>query len=120
MPHKSGTIIEQSRGRRRKQSEAILATTDSDQVAAPVKHEFLLSVDHLARLQNLAERRQISESQIIERALDVFLSLADVFSDNLDRQAWYQLSQQSLMRLWDNDADAVYDQWRELYDVPEK
>ena len=32
---------------------------------------------------------------------------------------WYTLiSQAALARVWDNDEDAIYDNWRELYGVP--
>jgi excisionase family DNA binding protein len=34
-------------------------------------------------------------------------------------QAWTKLSEESFARDWDNDKDAVYDNWRELYGVPE-
>jgi hypothetical protein len=36
----------------------------------------------------------------------------------LQRHGWSLLSEASLQRIWDNEADAIYDNWRELYDVP--
>jgi hypothetical protein len=33
---------------------------------------------------------------------------------------WYKLGMKSLERVWDNDADAVYDNWRDMYNVPKR
>jgi adenine-specific DNA-methyltransferase len=33
-------------------------------------------------------------------------------------QGWSFLSEGSLQRIWDNEEDAAYDNWRELYGVP--
>ena len=86
---------------------------------APVSREFALPRDQVNRLQSLAQARQISESRVVEKALDIFFSLAEVFDQDqdLDRQTLYRLSGPSLLRVWDNDADAAYDNWGELYDV---
>lgn len=84
-----------------------------------VVREFVLPTDQVRRLQSLAEIRQISESRVIEKALDIFFSLTDVFDQDFDRQTWYRLSEPSLLRVWDNDPDAEYDNWRELYGVSE-
>lgn len=87
--------------------------------AVSVSREFQLPADQVERLSDMAAARMMSESQVLERALDVFFGLADVFGDDLDRPAFYRLSEPSLMRVWDNDQDAVYDDWRNLYDVQE-
>jgi hypothetical protein len=84
-----------------------------------VVREFMLPVDQVRRLKSLAETRQVSESRVVEKALDILFSLADVLDQDLDRQAWYRLSEPSLLHVWDNDPDAVYDNWRDLYGVPE-
>jgi prevent-host-death family protein len=34
-----------------------------------------------------------------------------------ERRNWSALSEESLMRVWDNPADAAYDDWRTLYGV---
>lgn len=83
---------------------------------APVSREFALPRDQVNRLQSLAQARQISESRVVEKALDIFFSLAEVFDQDqdLDRQTLYRLSGPSLLRVWDNDADAAYDNWGEL------
>ena len=38
----------------------------------------------------------------------------------IPRVALHQLSEAALMRVWDNEHDAVYDDWRELYGVSER
>lgn len=97
----------------------MFVASPSTDPSTPVKREFALPRDQVSRLESLAEARQISESRVVEEALDVFFSLAEVFDRDFDRQVLYQLSEPSLLRVWDNDPDAAYDDWRELYDVPE-
>ena len=89
----------------------------SSDLSTSIRREFVLPRNQFNGRSNLPETRQISESRVVEKALDVFFSLTEVFNPDLDRQAWYRLSEPSLLRVWDNDPDAVYDSWRELYDV---
>lgn len=93
--------------------------TTSSRGAVSVSREFQLPVDQIERLSGLAAARSMSESDVLERALDIFFGLADVFGDDLDRPSLYRMSEPSLMRIWDNDRDAVYDDWRNLYGVQE-
>ena len=88
-------------------------------VSRSVAREFVLPIDQVTRLQRLAETQKMSESRVVEKALDILFGLAEIFDQDLDRQAWYRLSEPSLLRVWDNDPDAAYDNWRELYDVSE-
>ena len=37
-----------------------------------------------------------------------------------ERHIWYALGTKSLERVWDNDADAVYDNWRDMYNVSKR
>lgn len=83
-----------------------------------VEKQILLSVERAGRLSDLARLRKIDEDQIIERALDVFFELVDLFDEQVEQHGWSFLSEDSLQRVWDNEKDAVYDNWRELYDVP--
>lgn len=94
-------------------------TSLSRTAAQSIKREFLLPVDQVKRLQRLAESRHISESRVVEKALDVFFDLTDGFDQDTDRQVWYRLSEPALLHVWDNDPDSAYDSWRELYDAPE-
>ena len=89
----------------------------SSDLSTSIRREFVLPRNQFNGRSNLPETRQISESRVVEKALDVFFSLTEVFNPDLDRQAWYRLSEPSLLRVWDNDPDPVYDSWRELYDV---
>lgn len=97
----------------------MLATSPAKDISTSVKREFVLPRDQVDRLQRLADTRQISESHVVEKALDVFFSIAEVLDQDLERLAWHQLSESALRRVWDNDADAAYDNWRELYGLPE-
>jgi hypothetical protein len=89
------------------------------QTVTKVSHKFTLTVDRTERLKRLAEARRISESEVVEKALDVYFDLADLFEPQDERRGWYRLSEGSLQHVWDNDQDAVYDNWRNLYGIPE-
>lgn len=84
-----------------------------------VVREFLLPVEQVNHLKRLADSRQMSESRVVETALDILFGMDEVLDLDLDRQTLYRLSEPSLLRIWDNDSDAAYDNWRDLYDLPE-
>lgn len=48
----------------------------------------------------------------------VLFTLTDIFNERVERQGWSFLSETALQRVWDNEEDAAYDNWRELYSVP--
>jgi predicted transcriptional regulator len=83
-----------------------------------VEKQIRLSVERAERLSHLAEIHQTDEDQIVEKALDVLFALTDLFDEGAERQGWSFLSEASLQRVWDNEEDAIYDNWRELYGVP--
>jgi len=83
-----------------------------------VEKHIRLSVERADRLGRLAQVHQIREDQIIEKALDILFSLTDLLDERAERQGWSFLSEAALQRVWDNEEDAVYDNWRELYEVP--
>jgi len=83
-----------------------------------VEKHIRLSVERADRLGCLAQVHQIHEDQIIEKALDILFSLTDLLDERAERQGWSFLSEAALQRVWDNEEDAVYDNWRELYEVP--
>ena len=87
-------------------------------VPTDVEKHIRLSEERANRLNRLAEIHQIGEDQIIERALDILFTLTDLFDESTERQGWSCLSDAALQRVWDNEEDAVYDDWRALYDVP--
>jgi hypothetical protein len=89
----------------------------SDQVAV-VEKNIHISADRASYLGRLAQVKALSEDQLIEKALDILFSLADLLDSQVERQGWSFLSEASLQRVWDNAEDAVYDNWRELYALP--
>jgi hypothetical protein len=48
-------------------------------------------------------------------AVDLLLRLGTADSDEQEREGWLQLGANAMYRIWDNEDDAVYDNWRELY-----
>ena len=83
-----------------------------------VEKHIRLSADRADRLSRLAQIHQTHEDQIIERALDILFTLTDLFDEGAERRGWSFLSEAALQRVWDNEEDAAYDNWRELYGVP--
>jgi hypothetical protein len=77
-----------------------------------------LSSERAERLHQLAQTRGVDEGQVVDKALDVLFSLGELLGARESRDGWSLLSEDSLQRIWDNEKDAVYDDWRELYDVP--
>ena len=77
-----------------------------------------LSADRANRLGQLAQATGLTEDQVIATALDILFSLTDVLDAGAGRHAWSFLSEDALRRVWDNDEDAAYDNWRELYGAP--
>jgi hypothetical protein len=83
-----------------------------------VEKHIRLSTERANRLSRLARTQGLSEDQIVEKALDILFSLTDLFDERTERKGWSFLSEDSLRRIWDNEEDAPYDNWRELYGVP--
>ena len=77
-----------------------------------VQKRIKLPTELADRLRQLAEDQSISEDEVVEKALNILFSLAEIFDANKERQGWSLLSQESLTRVWDNDEDAIYDNWR--------
>jgi hypothetical protein len=74
-----------------------------------------LSNQHAERLTQLAQIRQVEESLVVEKALEILFSLTDLFDGSDESIMWSALSEPSLHRIWDNEEDSKYDNWRELY-----
>jgi predicted transcriptional regulator len=88
----------------------------SETIATVEKH-ILLSTECADRLSRLARSQEINENQIIEKALNILFSLTELFEERAEREGWSLLSEASLQRIWDNEEDAVYDNWKELYGI---
>lgn len=78
-----------------------------------------LSQDRAERLGRLAVDRGTTEDALIEKALDMLFSVTEGRSDE-ERDFWARVSADSLYRVWDNPADARYDDWKTLYEIPER
>jgi hypothetical protein len=87
-------------------------------ISTTVEKRFQLSEEHANRLNRLAQIHQVGEGEIVEKALDILFALTDLLNEGTERQGWSFLSDVALQRVWDNEADAVYDNWRALYDLP--
>lgn len=83
-----------------------------------VEKRIRLSSERADRLSRLARVRAVSEDQIVEKALDILFNLTDLFDEQAERRGWSFLSESSLRRVWDNEQDAIYDNWRKLYGIP--
>jgi len=83
-----------------------------------IEKHIQLSGERAERLNRLAQTHQIHEDRIVEKALDILFSLTDLLNERTERQGWSFLSETALQRVWDNEEDAVYDNWGELYEVP--
>ena len=66
------------------------------QTVARVSQKFTLTIDRTERLKRLAEARRISESEVVEKALDVYFDLAGLFEPQEERRGWHRLSERSL------------------------
>lgn len=89
------------------------------EVHRSVVREFVLSVEQVHRLRKMADSRDMSESRVVEKALELLFGMDDSLDLDLDRETLYRLSEPTLLRIWDNDSDAVYDNWRDIYGLPE-
>ena len=83
-----------------------------------VEKRIRLSSERADRLSRLARVRAVSEDQIVEKALDILFNLTDLFDEQAERRGWSFLSESSLRRVWDNEQDAIYNNWGKLYGIP--
>jgi hypothetical protein len=87
-------------------------------VQQQVEKQIRLSSIQAQRLRQFAMAHHTSEDLVVTRALDILFSITELLDDQVERAMWSGLSDGSLARVWDNDTDAAYDNWRELYGVP--
>lgn len=86
-------------------------------VAALIAYEdFEALQKSLEDLQSTRKTQAMIEARQRETSLS---SYQEALGNASGRPQWHILSEASLLRVWDNDHDAVYDNWRALYDVPE-
>jgi len=70
-------------------------------------------------LVKFIEKLDLQEKIRLWELLDKQISQIDK-DEKSERHIWYALGMKSLERVWDNDADAVYDNWRDMYNVPKR
>lgn len=87
-------------------------------MTARVETRVSLPEDQIRRLREAARAQAVSEDQLVERALNILFSLTDDVASDRERAGWPSLSEGSLARVWDNEDDASYDDWQELYGAP--
>jgi hypothetical protein len=85
---------------------------------AVIEKRILLSAERAYQLSRLAQAKAVSEDKLVEKALDILFSVTDLIDEQSERRSWSVISENSLRRAWDNEQDAAYDNWRELYGVP--
>ena len=71
-------------------------------------------------LVKFIEKLDLREKIRLWELLDKQISQIDEGDEKSERHIWYALGTKSLERVWDNDADAVYDNWRDMYNVPKR
>jgi hypothetical protein len=86
--------------------------------SAVIEKRISLSPERAYQLSRLARAKAVSEDKIVEKALDILFSVTDLLDAQTERRGWSLVSENSLRRVWDNDQDAAYDNWQELYGVP--
>lgn len=82
-----------------------------------VEKRISLTPERAERLSNLARVSAISEDDIMAKALDILFSLTELLNERLEERGWSFMSEASLQRVWDNEDDAAYDNWREMYGI---
>jgi hypothetical protein len=82
-----------------------------------IEKHILLSPERAYRLAGLARAKATTEDKLVEKALDILFNVTELLDEPGERPGWSYVSEGSLRRVWNNDQDAVYDNWRELYGI---
>ena len=80
------------------------------QTSPTIEVQIKLSGPEAEQLSVLAARQGISTADLIRRAIERVMD-----SEAEDTAEWQALSLVAFEAGWDNDEDAVYDNWRERY-----
>ena len=87
--------------------------------ASVMEKRIRLSSERADRLRAVAEAQGVDEEEIILRLLDIFLRGAEALEGEINRHTWHTLGLAGFERAWDNEEDAIYDNWRGLYGISE-
>lgn len=66
------------------------------------------------RLTKRAQQLNDAQAEKVLAFLEFVLAQARL---DEERQDWHMASEEAFARVWDNERDAIYDNWRELYGV---
>lgn len=67
------------------------------------------------RLAELSQQTGMKASELIAKAIQEFLT--DEALEEEESKSWSAMSLSAFEAEWNNDKDAIYDNWRELYEV---
>ena len=74
----------------------------------------IATTPQITEVLNVAARLTLTERLLVARLL-----LDSVLTKESDEDTdWQQLSTKAFESEWDNEDDAIYDHWREIYGVP--
>ena len=74
----------------------------------------IAAMPQVAEVLTVAGRLTVNERLLVARVL-----LDSVLRQTIDDETdWQNLSLASFEAEWDNEEDAIYDNWRELYGIP--
>ena len=83
----------------------------------PVRDKVIRLTDVQAqRLERLAEATGTTEDALISKALSILFENGAT-EEEASRKQWSALSLKAFDRVWNNDEDAIYDNWKELYGI---
>lgn len=77
-----------------------------------IEHRLELSEERDRQIRDFAARRHIDVEQALALAVDLLVG------EDEELRAWSLLSAEVLNEIWDNEADAIYDDWESLYGAP--
>jgi hypothetical protein len=79
-----------------------------NEMQTTVERHFQLSPERARRLDSLARTRGVGESQIVENALDILFSLADLFDPRTEWQGWSFFSEATAQHIWGHEMTTAY------------
>jgi len=85
---------------------------------ATINKTIRLSEQAAEQLRLLAAQTGVSEDALLEGAIEILFALLSEDEQTLS-ESWQKLGSIALPQIWSNEADQIYDNWKELYHVQE-
>jgi hypothetical protein len=79
-----------------------------------------LPEDIYVPLQVQATAHGLEPAAWVEKLLAFWIHAGEMNDEKALEQEWQALSLAAFERDWDNEEDAIYDNWRTLYGIPER